>query len=197
MRNAGYCPLNPHPLYDDSVLIKRHGARRPLIGVAVALLIALTACLVLGFRVPPAANADELPQSITVDGVDYQRVHLVTLKTTYQDSAAVQVPITSRPILVRTSCRLAVLRSGRALSALGLEMVWMRTGGDVPDTQGNDYLACGGDGRSRLVQTLDPAWLPQKGNQLRLAWSEMSTVADTPSDSPASWALAVYLARQP
>jgi hypothetical protein len=180
------------------VLIRRSGARRWLIGVAVALTIVVTACLVIGFTIPPAARTDELPQSIAVDGVAHERVHLVTLKTAHQDSTAVQVPMTSQPIVVRASCRLALLHTSRARSAIMLELVWMRTGGDVasiPDTKGTEILVCPPDRGPELVQTIDPAWLPRDGQRLQLRWHELPTLADTPSDSPTSWALAVYVAR--
>jgi len=178
------------------VSIKRGGSRRRLIGMAVALPIALVACLVIGFRIPPAASTDELPQSFTADGVVHDRLHLITLKTNRRDAVAVRVPVTSRPIVVWASCRLALLHGSSATSVLGLEMAWTRTGGDTPDTHGNDYLVCSAGRTSRLVQTLDPAWLPRTGDDLSLTWSEWPTLADAPSDSPASWALAVYVARR-
>lgn len=180
------------------VLIRRHGARRWLIRAAVALTIVAAACLVIGFMIPPPANAARLPQSINLDDVVYERVHLITLKATpRRETVAVQVPATSRPIVVRASCRLAVLHTGSALSALMLELRWMRTGGDlntIPDTQGAEYLACPPRPGQDLVQTIDPAWLPGNGDQLQLKWWELPTYADAPSDSPASWALAVYVA---
>jgi hypothetical protein len=179
-------------------LIRRSGARRWLIAVAVALTIVVTACLVIGFTIPPAARTDELPQSIAVDGVAHERVHLVTLKTARQDSTAVLLPMTSQPIVVRASCRLALLHTSRARSAIMLELAWMRTGGDagsIPDTQGTEILVCPPDRGMELVQTIEPAWLPRNGQQLELRWHELPTLADTPSDSPTSWALAVYVAR--
>jgi hypothetical protein len=42
------------------------------------------------------------------------------------------------------------------------------------------------------VQTIDPTWLPRENGQVRLTWYEQDTSADTPSNSSASWALAVY-----
>jgi hypothetical protein len=180
------------------VFIRRSGARRWLIGVAVALAIAAAACLVIGFMIPPAASTDQLPQSITVDDVVYERVHLVTMKTTRRETAAVQVPATSQPIVVRASCRLAVLHSSRALSALMLELRWMRTGGNddtLPDTRGAEYLACPPSPGQDLVRTIDPVWLPRDGDRLQMKWDELPTYADAPSDSPASWALAVYVGR--
>ena len=42
------------------------------------------------------------------------------------------------------------------------------------------------------MQTIEPTWLPRKDDQLQLTWYELYTIADTPSNSPASWALAVY-----
>lgn len=178
--------------------IRQGSSRRWLIGVAVVVAVVVATCLVIGFTVPSAANTDELPQSITVNGAAYDRVHLVTLKTTLRESVAVQVPATSRPIVVRASCQLAVLHTRRARSALTLEMWWTRTGGDaadIPDTQGAEYLVCPRGRGPELVQTIDPAWLPRDGDQLRLHWQQLDTLADTPSDSPASWALAVYTAR--
>jgi hypothetical protein len=71
----------------------------------------------------------------------------------------------------RCAPRRRVLHTSSALSALMLELRWMRTGGDqntIPDTQGAEYLACP----------------PRPGQDLV-----------RPSDSPASWALAVYVAR--
>jgi hypothetical protein len=181
------------------VSIRRRGARRWLIGVAAALTIVAATCLVIGFMIPPAASTDELPQSITVGDVVYERVHLITLTTKpRRETVAAQVPATSRPIVVRASCRLAVLHSGSALSALMLELRSMRIGGDqniVPDTQGAEYLACPPRPGQHLMQTIDPAWLPRNEDQLQLKWFELPTYADAPSDSAASWALAVYVAR--
>ncbi|MEU8007480.1 hypothetical protein AB0B66_40510 [Catellatospora sp. NPDC049111] len=176
------------------MIIRREVRRRWLIGAVVV----AVACLVIGFTVPPTTKTDELPQSIAVNGASYDRVHLVTLKSTSQDSVEVQVPATSRPIVVRASCRLAVLHTSGAMSAFTLEMSWTRTGGnaaDIPDTQGAEYLVCPRSHGKDLMQTIDPAWLPRDGDQLRLHWHQLDTLADTPSDSPASWALAVYTAR--
>ena len=147
--------------------------------------------------IPPAASIDELPQSITVDGVAYERVHLITLTTTpRRETVNVQVPKTSRSIVVRASCRLAVLHTSSAMSAFMLEMWWMRAGGDgaaLPNTDGNEFLTCHPGWRNeRLVQTIDPTWLPRNDVQLQLTWYELDTIADTPSNSPAFWALAVY-----
>ncbi|MEV6691285.1 hypothetical protein AB0M35_07430 [Micromonospora sp. NPDC051196] len=170
---------------------------RWLAGVAVVAVV-VAACLVIGFTVPPTANTRELPQSITVNGVGYDRVHLVMLKTTSQNSVAVQVPATSRPIVVRASCRLPVLHTNSARSALKLGMSWTHTGGsaaDIPDTQGAQFLVCPHRHGPELTQTIDPAWLPRDGDQLRLEWQQLDTLADAPSDSPTSWALAVYTAR--
>ena len=74
----------------------------------------------------------------------------------------------------------------------------MPTGGnaaDLPDTEGNEYLTCHpGSGNHRLAQTIDPSWLPGKDDRRQLIWHELPTIADTPSDAPVSWALAVYTA---
>jgi hypothetical protein len=173
--------------------------RRWVMAVAAGAAIATTACLGIGFMIPPGASTDGLPQSITVDGVVHERVHLVILKTTsWRETVAVRVRMTSRPIVVRASCRLAVLHTGRAMAALMLEMWWTRTGGEadtIPDTHGAEYLVCHPGRGQELVQTIDPAWLPRTEDQLQLKWYELDTVADTPSDSPASWALAVYIAQ--
>ncbi|GHJ53084.1 hypothetical protein Nm8I071_23910 [Nonomuraea sp. TT08I-71] len=175
--------------------IRRDGRRRWLVGAAVVAVV--VAWLVIGFTVPPAADTGKLPQSITVSGAAYDRVHLVMLKTTSQDSVVVQMLATSQPIVVRASCRLAVLHTSMASSALGLEMQWHRTGAnslDVPDTQGEEFLHCR-DQYADLSQSIDAAWLPRDGDQLRLHWKQMDALADTPSVSPASWAVAIYTAR--
>jgi hypothetical protein len=173
------------------VSIKRRGARRSLIGVAVALSILAATCLVLGVMIPPAASTDQLPQSISVDGVGYQRVHLITFRTTPgPGTVAIQLPTTSRPTVVRASCRLAVLHTSSALSALRLEL---RDENTIPDTHGAEYLVCPPRPGQDLAQTIDAAWLPRNGDQLQLKWWELPTYADAPSDSPASWALAVYV----
>lgn len=176
--------------------------RRWLMAVPAVVAIVVTACLGIAFMVPPTANTKELPQSIAVDGVAYERVHLVTLKTTpRRETVAVQVPATSRPIVVRASCRLAVLHTSGAMSVFMLETSWMRAGGngaDLPDTHAAEYLVChpGRDHRDqKLAQSIDPAWLRGRADQLQLTWYEQDSAADTPSDSPASWALAVYIAR--
>jgi hypothetical protein len=132
-----------------------------------------------------------------VDGVAYERAHLITLTTTpRRETVNVQVPATSRSIVVRASCRLAVLHTSSAMSAFMLEMWWMRTGGNgaaLPNTEGAEYVDCHpGWPNEQLVQTIDPTWLPRNDVHLQLTWYELSTIADTPSDSPASWALAVY-----
>ncbi|MEU6023490.1 hypothetical protein ACGFIK_10480 [Micromonospora sp. NPDC048871] len=172
---------------------------RWLIGVAAVAVVsvALAAGLIIGFTLPPTANTSDLPQSITVNGATYDRVHLVTLRTTFQDSVDVQVPATSQPIVVRASCRLAVLHTSSANSALELDLSWTRTGGnaaDTPETQDAQFLLCPHRHGQDLTRTIDPAWLPRTGNQLRLAWRQLDTFADIPSASPASWALAVYTA---
>jgi hypothetical protein len=169
------------------------GKRRWLIGVAAALLIAITGGLVVGFKIPPAASTDEMPRSVTAGGVVYGRVALVTLNTTVHDSVTVHVPPTTRPIVVIASCRLAFLHTSRALSALTLDLTpAMLAGGDVPDTQGVTMFACP-YGEAKPMHKIDSAWLPRDGDQLRLRWRQMDSYADTPSDSPASWAFAVYV----
>src|SRR5262245_37884709 len=176
-------------------MIRRGSRRRWLVGAAVVAIV-VAACLVIGFTIPPAADTRELPQSVTVNGADYDRVHLVTLNTRSQDSVAVHVPATSRAIVMRASCSLAVLHTSSARSALSLEMSWTRTGGnvaDVPDTRGAELLVCP-RGHDSDTQTIDPAWLPRDGDQLRLHWQQLDTLADTPT-SPAAWAVAVYTAR--
>jgi hypothetical protein len=165
--------------------------------VAAVVAILAAVCLGAGFMIPPAASTDQLPQWITVDGVVHERVHLVTLTTTpRREIVTVLLPVNSRSIVVRASCRLGVLHTNSGMSALMVETYWMRTGGsaaDLPNTDGNEDLMCHpGWGNNRLVQTIDPTWLPRKDNQLRLTWYELDTSADTPSNSPASWALAVY-----
>ena len=160
--------------------------------------LAVTACVVAGFRISPAARTADLPQSITVDGIDYERAHLLAFKTyPGRKMASLLVPTTSRPIVVRAACRLAILHTSDAMSALMVETWWTRTGGNganLPNTEGNEYLTCHpGWGNHRLAQTIDPSWLPGK-DQRQLNWYELSTSADSPSDAPASWALAVYTA---
>ncbi|GIF77054.1 hypothetical protein [Asanoa siamensis] len=161
--------------------------------------IVATASVAAGFLTSPAASTNELPQSITVDGADYERIHLLTF-TTYpgRKSVSVLMPATSRPIMVRAACRLPILHTGSAMSALMVETWWMDAGGseaDLPDTEGNDHLMCHPNwGNHRLTQTIDPSWLPRKDGQRQLIWHELDTSADTPSDAPASWALAVYTA---
>jgi hypothetical protein len=134
-----------------------------------------------------------------VDGVVHERDRLFTLRTTPgREIVEARLPVTSRPILVRASCRLALLHTSRAASAFSLETWWMREGGnaaDLPDTGGEDFLFCRPGPLQRLTETIDPAWLPYTDDTLRLTWLEQDTVADTPSNSPASWALAVYVAR--
>ncbi len=103
-------------------MIRQAGSRRWLIGMAVALPIALVACLVISLLTPPAPSTDELPQSFAADGVIYDRVHLATLRKNRRDSVAARVPVTSRPIVVRASCRLTFLQGSSARSVLGLEM---------------------------------------------------------------------------
>jgi hypothetical protein len=178
-------------------MIRRLSRRRWLLAVAAVVAILAAACLGVGFMIPPAANTDQLPQSITVDGVVHERVRLVTLTTTpRREIMTVLLPTTSRSIVVRASCRLAVLHTGSTMAALMVETYWMRTGGnaaDLPNTEGNENLRCHpGWGNNRLVQTIDPTWLPREDDHLRLTWYEQDTSADTPSNSPASWALAVY-----
>ena len=173
--------------------------RRWVIAVAAGVAIVVTACLGIGFLIPPGASTDGLPRLITMDGVVHERVHLITLKTTPQrEIVAVQVRLTSQPIVVRASCRLAVLHTSSAMAAFMLDMWWTRTGGDantIPDTHGAEYLVCHPGRGQQRVQTIDPAWLPRTEDRLQLTWYEQDTVADTPSDSAASWALAVYIAR--
>jgi hypothetical protein len=180
------------------VLIGLSGGRWR-IEVAWTLSIVAAACGVIGFMIPPATSTDDLPQSMSIDGSGYERVHLVTLKTTpRRETVVVQVPATARPIVVRASCRLAILHTRSALSALMLELRWMRTGGNdnaIPDTEGAEYLACPPRPAQDLAQTIDPAWLPRIENQLQLRWWELPSYADAPSDSAASWALAIYVAR--
>lgn len=171
--------------------------RRWLIVGAALVAVVVVVCVVIGFTVPPAANTGGLPRSITVDGVAYDQVDLVRLRTPRQGSVTVQVPVTSRPVVVRASCRLAVLRASRARSALRLGMWWMRSGGsvaDIPDTQGAEMLVCRGSEGPDLMQSIDPAWLPRVGDRLQLRWQQLDSVADTPSNSAASWALGVYTA---
>jgi hypothetical protein len=57
------------------------------------------------------------------------------------------------------------------------------------------FLDCPPRPGQDLLQTIDPAWLPRQGDQLQLKWWELPTSADVPSDSPASWALAVNVVR--
>ncbi|MGC5032319.1 hypothetical protein [Micromonospora sp. DT229] len=71
---------------------------------------------------------------------------------------------------------------------------YRRNTADIPETQGAQYLACPSPDSQHLTRTIDPAWLPRAENQLRLTWRQLDTFADTPSASPASWALAVYTA---
>ncbi|MET0419654.1 MAG: hypothetical protein ABW022_26865 [Actinoplanes sp.] len=177
-------------------MVKRHGRRIWALMVAALLLIV---GVVAGFWFAPAADAEELPQSLTLDGVVHQRAHLVNFNTYRGEKmTSVLLPVTSRPIVVRASCRLAILHTSSAMSALRTENWWMRTGGDaadLPDTAGNEYLTCApGRGNDRLTQIIDPSWLPGQGDQRLLTWHEMPTSGDTPSDAPASWALAVYTA---
>jgi hypothetical protein len=180
-----------HPGQLSWVVSVKRGGARSLIGVAVAVGVVAATCLVLGVMVPPAASTDQLPQSISVDGVRYQRAHLITFRTTRgPGTVAVQLPATSRPTVVRASCRLAVLHASSALSALRLELLDENT---VPDTHGAEYLACPPRPGQDLAQTIDAAWLPRNGDHLQLKWWELPTYADGPSDSPASWALAVYV----
>jgi hypothetical protein len=180
-------------------MIRRLGARRRRLAVVAVVAILAAACLGAGFMVPPAADTDQLPRSITVDGVVHERVRLITLRTIRRrEIVTVLLPATSRFIVVRASCRLAVLHTAGTMSAFMVEMYWTRTGGDeaeLPDTEGNEFLLCHpGRPNDQLVQTIEPSWLPRQGDQLRLSWYELDTIADTPSDSPASWALAVYAA---
>ena len=166
--------------------------------MAAVVALVVAACLTVGFLVPPAATTDSLPASITVDGVVHERVHLLTLRTTpRREIVTVRVPVTVRSIVVRSSCRLAVLHRGRAKSAFSLETPWQATGGSqdtIPDTKGAEYFSCG-DGRdARTERTIDLGWLPIEDGQLRLTWSELPTLADAPSTAPASWAIAVYAA---
>lgn len=181
-------------------MVERRGGRRWLIGAAVALALVVAAAVVVGFLVPPAASTAELPRSITVNGVVHERVHLITMKTTpRRDSVAVQIPMTSARILVRAKCRMAVLHTPRAKSGLGLEWKWTKTGGsssDIPAASGeNEYIACAPGWSEIQERHVDPAWLLRSGDQLLMRWYEVPTLADTPTDAPASWALAVYIPR--
>ena len=73
--------------------------------------------------VAPAASTKELTGSVTVQGVTYQRVDLATLRTTpRRELLVVEVPATTRSIVVRASCRLAVLHNDHGKSAFELEM---------------------------------------------------------------------------
>ncbi|GID95761.1 hypothetical protein Adi01nite_51730 [Amorphoplanes digitatis] len=169
--------------------------KRWLLGAALVSAVLVVA----GFQISPPAPGDELPRTITVEGVVHERAHLVTFRSyPGEKRVSVSVPATSRPILVRAACRLAFLHRRRALSALSVQVWWMRDGGnvaDLPDTGGNEYLWCDpGSDNQRLAQTIDPSWLPGEDGRRHLIWHEMPTVADTPSDAPASWALAVYTA---
>jgi hypothetical protein len=179
-------------------IIRWGGKRRGLIAAA-ALTVALAACITIGFKIPPAAKTDDLPRSITVDGVAYQRIHLVTFRTAQSGSSTVmRVPATSRPIEVRASCRLTVLH-GFGGSSLDLDTVSSRPSGlfdeDAPDTKGNGYFFCSDDRNDRLADTIDPTWLPRKGDQLQISYGVTDLFGDLPADVPASWALAVYVAR--
>jgi hypothetical protein len=180
-------------------IIRWAGKRRGLIAAA-ALAVALAACITIGFKIPPAAKTDDLPQSITVDGVVYQRIHLVTFRTAQRGSSTVmQVPVTSRPIEVRASCRVTVLHGVGTPNGLDLNTVWSRPGGipegDVPDMKSNGYLFCSDERNVRLVDTIDPAWLPRKGDQLQISYGVQDAFSTGTADVPVSWALAVYVAR--
>ena len=154
--------------------------------------VVVTACVAVvgGFPLAPAASTDELPQSITADGIAHERVHLVTFKSyPGRRRVAVLVPATSRPVIVRAACRLAVLHTGDTQSALMVETWWTATGGnaaDLPDTEGNEYLSCypGSRGQHWLTQTVDPSWLPGEDGRRQLIWHELSTLADARRTRP-------------
>ena len=180
-------------------MIKGWSRRRRL--VAAALVLVLAAAVVVGFRFAPAVDTGELPESITIGGIAYERVDLVTFRT-YPGSkrVALVAPETVGSIVVRAACRFAVFHTGDAQSALGIETWWTLTGGndaDLPDTDGNEYLLCTATRQDPrwLTRTIDPDWLPRKDGRRQLIWHEWPTLADAPSDARASWALAVYTAR--
>ena len=177
-------------------------SRRRLLAAGIAV-VAVTAgvAAAIGSAFVPAADTGELSQSVTVGGIAYERWDLVTLKT-YPglQRVALVLPETSRPVIVRAACRFAALHTGDTRSVLGIETRWTSTGGsdeELPDTGGNEFMLCepGRQGPRWLTQTIEPGWLPHTGARRQLIWHEWPTLADAPSDSPASWALAVYTAR--
>jgi hypothetical protein len=105
---------------------------RWLIPVGVLLLVGAAAGINIALIIPPPASTANLPASVTVDGVVLERVRLFTLRTTPgRETVEAQLPVTSRPILVRASCRLALLHTSRAASAFMVEMWWTREGGNA------------------------------------------------------------------
>lgn len=170
--------------------------RRWLIGAAAALPALLVACLGATFVLLPGASTEGMPESITVNGAAYDRAELVTFRTVFRDSVTIRVPATTRPIVVRAWCSLARVHGSDATSALMLDVPTTYVDGrNVPETNGADVLHCFPGRPPELTTTVDPGWLPREGDRLRLTWDELETRADAPADSPASWALAVYVAR--
>ncbi|GAA1758123.1 hypothetical protein GCM10009681_31690 [Luedemannella helvata] len=164
--------------------------------MAAALPALVVTCLGAAFVLLPGASTEAMPASITENGVVYDRAELITFRTVFRDSVTVRIPVTTRPIVVRGSCTLARLHGSHANSALLLDVPTSYVDGrNVPETNGADVLHCFAGRPPDLTTTIDPGWLPREGDRLRLTWTELDTRADAPADSPASWALAVYVAR--
>jgi hypothetical protein len=184
----------------QSDVIGSEGVRLPrLTGkwVVFATVIAIAlagAAAVMVLRGPDVPRPSALPASfVAEDGATYRSIGTATMDTWRQRSVSVMVRPAVRTAVVGVlfSCAIDRRAVGRARSALSLAVI------DLPgdDPAFDPFFTCPSD-TPRMLD-VDVRKLPTTGDAITLTITRMDSLADTSTETPASWSFRFYEMRPP